>query len=80
MSRFTDLRLHLRKRNALDQVDRIKDFSDDRDYMNYLHSNNLELLIGSKYVLANKNYSMTHEFEKLTDKWHVIYKMLMENG
>lgn len=70
----------LRKRNALDQVDRIKDFSDDRDYMNYLHSNNLELLIGSKYVLANKNYSLTHEFEKLTENWKVIYTMLMENG
>lgn len=70
----------LRKRNALDQVDRIEDFSDDRDYMNYLHSNNLELLIGSKYVLANKNYSLTHEFEKLTENWKVIYTMLMENG
>lgn len=70
----------LRKRNALDQVDRIKDFSDDRDYMNYLHSNNLELLIGSKYVLDNKNYSLTHEFEKLTENWKVIYTMLMESG
>jgi len=43
----------LRKRNALDKVDRIKNFADDRDYMNYLQSNNLELLMGSKYVLIN---------------------------
>ena len=70
----------LKKRNVLDQMDRIKDFSDDMDYMNYLKSNHLELLIGSKFVLANKDYSMTHEFEKLTDNWHVIYTMLMENG
>lgn len=70
----------LRKRKALDQVDRIKDFSDDRDYMDYLQSNNLQLLIGSKYVLANRDYSLTHEYEKLTENWKVIYTMLMENG
>lgn len=70
----------LRKRNVLDQVDRMKDFSDDRDYMNYLQSNNLELLIGSKYVLVNRDYSLAHDFEKLTENWKVIYTMLMENG
>lgn len=70
----------LRKRNVLDQVDRMKDFSDDRDYMNYLQSNNLELLIGSKYVLVNRDYRSAHDFEKLTKNWKVIYTMLMENG
>lgn len=70
----------LKKRNALDKVDRIKDFADDRDYMNYLQSNNLELLMGSKYTLINRDYSLTHEFEKLTEDWIVIYTMLMENG
>ena len=70
----------LRNRNVLDKVDRIKDFSDDRDYMNYLQSNNLELLIGSKFTLANRDYSLTQEFEKLTEDWKVIYTMLMENG
>lgn len=70
----------LKRQNVLDKVDRIKDFSDDRDYMNYLQSNNLELLIGSKYVLVNRDYRLTHEFEKLTENWKVIYTMLMENG
>lgn len=70
----------LRNRNVLDKVDRIKDFSDDRDYMDYLQSNNLELLIGSKFTLANRDYSLTQEFEKLTEDWKVIYTMLMENG
>ena len=70
----------LRKRNVLDKVNRVKDFSDDRDYMNYLHSNNLELLIGSKYVLSNRDYSLNHEFENLTENWKTIYTMLMENG
>lgn len=70
----------LRQRNALDQVDRIKDFADDRDYMDYLRSSNLELLIGSKYTLVNRDYSLTREFEKLTEDWTVIYTMLMENG
>lgn len=70
----------LKRQNVLDKVDRIKDFSDDRDYMNYLQSNNLELLIGSKYVLVNRDYRLTHEFEKLTEDWKVIYTMLMENG
>lgn len=70
----------LRNRNLLDQVDRIKDFSNDRDYMDYLQSNNLELLIGSKYVLVNRDYNLAHEFEKRTENWKVIYTMLMENG
>ncbi len=70
----------LRNRNVLDQVDRIKDFSNDRDYMDYLQSNNLELLIGSKYVLVNRDHSLAHEFEKRTENWKVIYTMLMENG
>ena len=70
----------LRRQNKLNQVDRKKDFSDDRDYMNYLQANNLELLIGSKFVLANKDYSLTHEFEAFTENWRVIYTMFMENG
>lgn len=70
----------LKRQNVLDKVDRIKDFADDRDYMNYLQSNNLELLIGSKYVLVNRDYRLTHEFEKLTEDWKVIYTMFMENG
>ena len=70
----------LKRQNVLDKVHRIKDFSDDRDYMNYLQSNNLELLIGSKYVLVNRDYRLIHEFEKLTENWKVIYTMLMENG
>ena len=70
----------LRKRNIVDKVDRKKSFSGDRDYMNYLKSNDLELLIGSKNVLTNRDYSLTHEFEKLTENWIVIYTMLMENG
>ena len=70
----------LRKRNILDKVDRIKNFADDKDYMNYLQTNNLELLIGSKFVLANKDYRLIHEFEKLTENREVIYTMLMENG
>ena len=70
----------LRNRNVFDKVDRIKDFSDDRDYMDYLQSNNLELLIGSKFTLVNRDYSLTQEFEKLTEDWKVIYTMLTENG
>lgn len=70
----------LRKRNILDKVDRIKNFADDREYMNYLQTNNLELLIGSKFVLANKDYRLIHEFERLTENWKVIFTMLMENG
>lgn len=70
----------LRGRNILEKVDRVKDFADDRDYMNYLQANDLELLIGSKFVLANQDYSLTHEFERLTEKWKVIYTMFMENG
>ena len=70
----------LRNQNVLDQVDRIKDFSNDRDYMDYLQSNNLELLIGSKHVLVNRDHSLAHEFEKRTENWKVIYTMLMENG
>ena len=70
----------LKRQNVLDKVDRIKDFADDRDYMNYLQSNNLELLIGSKYVLVNRDYRLTHEFEKLTEDWKVIYTMFMKNG
>lgn len=70
----------LRNRNVLDKVDRIKDFSDDKDYMNYLQSNNLELLIGSKFTLVNRDYGLTQEFEKLTENGIVIYTMLMENG
>lgn len=70
----------LRRRNVLDKVDRVKDFADDKDYMNYLQANDLELLIGSKFVLANKEYSLTYEFNRLTENWEVIYTMLMENG
>ncbi len=67
-------------RNALEIIDRRRGFSDYRDYMNYLDARQLKLLIGSKYVLANKNYALTREFEEFTRDRDVIYTVLMRNG
>lgn len=70
----------LRKANILEEVDRKDSFLDDKEYMDYLRSNQLKLLIGSKFVLSNKDYMLTHEFDELTKDFTIIYTMLMERG
>lgn len=70
----------LRNANILEEVDRTKHFLNDKEYMDYLQSNQLELLIGSKYVLSNRDYMLTREFEDFTNDSTIIYTMLMERG
>lgn len=70
----------LRNANVLEVVDRAERFIDDRAYMDYLQSNQLTLLIGSKFVLGNRDYMLTREFEEFTKDSTIIYTMLIKEG
>ena len=63
----------LRQRKAVDYKRRFKDFSDDMDFVKYLEEHHLYLLLGSQYILKNKDYMVSAQYKKLLENYETIY-------
>ena len=70
----------LRKRNVLEVKKRFEDFKTDQEYMEYLENNKLRVLLGSKYVLKNRDYSLTDEFKQFLENRETIYTSVIADG
>jgi hypothetical protein len=56
------------------------DFFDDKAFMDFLEKNNFQLLMGSKYILSNRDYKLRQEFDELMEKYECIYTVLINDG
>ena len=63
----------LRQRKVVDYKRRFKDFSDDMDFVKYLEEHHLYLLLGSQYILKNKDYMVSAKYKKLLENYETIY-------
>lgn len=70
----------LYQRKVVELRDRFDDFSDDREYMEYLAANNLHLLLGSQYILKNRNYRLSGEFNNFLEEYETIYTAVIRDG
>lgn len=70
----------LYQRKAVDLKNRFDDFFDDKDYMNYLESNGLKMLLGSKFVLSNRNYRLSAEFNEFLEDYETIFTSVVYDG
>ena len=61
---------YLASNELIDKKDR-GSFRDDQDYIHYLNNNNIEIMVGSEYLLKNHDYLMSEKFQKATAnfKW-----------
>ncbi len=53
---------YLNNNGMVNLMNRFDDFANDRAYMRYLQDNGLSILIGSKYILSNRDYKLREEF------------------
>ena len=57
-----------------------KRFDDDREFMEYLAANNLHLLLGSQYILKNRDYRISAEYKKFMEDYETIYTTVLQDG
>lgn len=54
----------LYQRGVVEFKKRFDDFADDKEFMEYLATNDLHLLLGSQYILKNRDYRISTEYKK----------------
>ena len=71
---------YLKKNSMVNLMNRFDDFVDDRAYMRYLQDNDLSVLVGSKYILLNRDYTLREEFDEFLNDYDCIYTSLVRDG
>jgi hypothetical protein len=75
-----NLEHYLYNQHVLNECNRFDEFNNDRAFMNFLENNDFKLLMGSRYILSNRDYKMLQEFDNLMEKYDCIYTNLMNDG
>ncbi len=70
----------LYKRKVVEIKSRFDDFSTDKDFMEYLASNDLHLLLGSQFILKNRDYRISAEYKRFLDDYKTIYTAVVQDG
>lgn len=68
------------KRGIVEFKKRFDDFVDDKEFMKYLEANNLHLLLGSQYILKNRDYRISAEYKRFLDDYETIYTIILQDG
>ncbi len=71
---------YLNNNGMVNLMNRYDDFANDRAYMRYLQDNGLSILIGSKYILSNRDYKLREEFNDFLNDYDCIYTSLVADG
>lgn len=70
----------LYQRRVVEYKNRFDDFSDDKEFMEYLEANNLHILLGSQYILKNKDYKISADYKRFLEDYETIYTTLVQDG
>lgn len=70
----------LNRKQVVELKQRFDDFADDIEFVNYLEANNLHLLLGSQYILKNRDYRVSAEYKKLLKDYETIYTAVLRDG
>jgi hypothetical protein len=73
------LTYYLYGQNVLNECNR-DDFYDDKAFIDFLQENDFHFLMGSKYILSNRDYKLRQEFDELMENYECIYTTLMNDG
>lgn len=70
----------LYSRRVVEKKNRFDDFSNDKEFMEYLEANDLKLLLGSQFILKNTDYKFTAEYNKFLEDYKTIYTAVVNAG
>ena len=70
----------LYKRKVIEVKSRFDDFSNDKDFMEYLSANDLHLLLGSQFVLKNRDYRVSVEYKAFLSDYKTVYTAVVQDG
>ena len=59
----------LLNRKAFEIKNRSDDFEDDKEFMKYLSVNDQHLLLGSQFILKNRDYKMSTDYKTFGCHW-----------
>lgn len=68
------------QRKIVELKKRFEDFSNDKEFMKYLADNNFYVLLGSQYILKNRDYKIRSEYNKFLEDYEIIYTAIVNNG
>ena len=68
------------QRGVVEVKKRFDDFADDKEFMEYLAANNLHLLLGSQYILKNRDYRISAEYKRFLEDYETIYTTVLQDG
>lgn len=78
---FVDgIRYILQSRKAIDKINKECDFADDIEYINYLKQRKVNMLLGSEYVLRNRDYKKSQEYKSFAENCECIYTSFIRYG
>lgn len=63
----------LLNRKAFEIKNRSDDFEDDKEFMKYLSVNDQHLLLGSQFILKNRDYKMSTDYKTFLNEYKTIY-------
>lgn len=70
----------LYQRGVVEFKKRFDDFADDKEFMEYLAANNFHLLLGSQYILKNRDYRISAEYKRFLEDYETIYTTVLQDG
>lgn len=70
----------LYQRKVVELKNRFDGFSGDKEFMEYLSANNLHLLLGSQFILKNRDYRIRDEYKKFLEEYETIYTAVVNEG
>ena len=71
---------YLEDNKVMELKQRFEDFADDMEFAKYLEVNNLHLLLGSRYILKNRDYKVSAEYNKIMEDYETVYTAVLHNG
>lgn len=70
----------LKKRNIVETINRSQEFQDNDDFIAYLQQKEVDILLGSEYVLKGKDYKKANQFKEFAENLEQIYTGLIGKG
>lgn len=68
------------QRKIIETKNRFEDFNDDKEFMEYLSEKELYILMGSQYILKNKDYRFNTMYNNFMENYETIYTSIVQDG
>lgn len=70
----------LEQKNVVEFKNRFDDFKNDEEFMEYLKLNKLHVILGSQYIMKNREYKFSNVYKKIMEDYETIYTAVVREG